>query len=63
MNAEPLQECSDCGGTVRRVISGGTGMIFKGSGFYLTDYGKSDKQELKKEKTPQESAHTERIKE
>ena len=38
---------------VRRIISGGSGMIFKGSGFYLTDYteyGKKDKK-MKKDKT------------
>jgi putative FmdB family regulatory protein len=36
---EPLQECPRCHGShVRRVISGGGGLIFKGSGFYITDY-------------------------
>ena len=33
--------CPQCEGKVRRIISGGSGMIFKGTGFYLTDYGKS----------------------
>jgi putative FmdB family regulatory protein len=35
---EPLKECPKCGGGVRRLISGGAGLIFKGSGFYTTDY-------------------------
>jgi putative FmdB family regulatory protein len=33
---EPLTECPDCGGAVRRVISP-VGIIFKGSGWYVTD--------------------------
>ena len=34
---------------VERIISGGTGLIFKGSGFYLTDY-KNKKSDSKKSK-------------
>jgi len=34
----PLTECPECGGIVKRLISGGAGLIFKGSGFYHTDY-------------------------
>jgi predicted nucleic acid-binding Zn ribbon protein len=41
MSDDPVQECPQCEGKVRRIISGGSGMIFKGTGFYLTDYGKS----------------------
>lgn len=33
----PLKECSVCGGELRRVISKSTGVIFRGSGFYVTD--------------------------
>jgi putative FmdB family regulatory protein len=36
--SEPLQICPKCKGKVQRKISGGTGLIFKGSGFYITDY-------------------------
>lgn len=38
--AEPLTECPQkgCKGRVRRLISGGGGLLFKGSGFYITDY-------------------------
>jgi putative FmdB family regulatory protein len=38
--ALPLEVCPRCGARVERVISGGTGLIFKGSGFYITDYAK-----------------------
>lgn len=34
---EPLRVCPECGGKVRRLIHGGMGIIFKGSGFYSTD--------------------------
>jgi len=38
MTSEPLQTCRDCGGKLRRLIGQGAGIIFKGSGFYCTDY-------------------------
>jgi len=34
----PRERCPDCRGKVTRVISGGGGIILKGSGFYQTDY-------------------------
>ena len=40
MTDEPLKECPECGGSVRRLIGAGAGIIFKGSGFYATDYGR-----------------------
>jgi putative FmdB family regulatory protein len=33
--------CPECGKTAARLVSGGAGLHFKGSGFYLTDYGKN----------------------
>lgn len=36
---EPIRECPECGGKVRRLISSGGGLVFKGPGFYATDYG------------------------
>ena len=36
---EPLKICPECGRELRRLINGGTGVIFKGSGFYITDKG------------------------
>ncbi len=38
---DPISECPKCKGKVHRVISGGAGLIFKGSGFYVTDYNRS----------------------
>ena len=32
--------CPECGAAAARRVSGGAGLLFKGSGFYLTDYGK-----------------------
>jgi len=40
MSDLPLDRCIDCKGSVKRVVSGGSGLIFKGSGFYITDYAK-----------------------
>ena len=37
MSDEPLKTCPECGKAVRRLINGGTGVIFKGGGFYTTD--------------------------
>ncbi|MDR2096192.1 MAG: zinc ribbon domain-containing protein [Treponema sp.] len=37
MSEEPVKACPECGQEVRRLIRGGTGLIFKGSGFYITD--------------------------
>ena len=39
IKAEPLTKCPKCGkNKLKRLISGGAGIVFKGSGFYLTDY-------------------------
>lgn len=39
---DPLEECPETGQPVERVISGGQRPIFKGSGFYETDYVKNN---------------------
>jgi putative FmdB family regulatory protein len=39
MSDAPLSTCPECGKSVRRLINGGSGIIFKGSGFYVTDNG------------------------
>ena len=43
MSDKPVSKCPVCGRKASRVISGGQGVIFKGSGFYITDYGKDGK--------------------
>ena len=55
MKDDPITKCILCEeeGKVKRLISKGSGIIFKGSGFYVNDYKKSDsttnKTEIKKE--------------
>lgn len=39
---EPLEVCPTTGQKVKRVIGGGAGLIFKGNGFYLTDYARKN---------------------
>lgn len=38
MSDPPEAECPECGEAAERQISGGAGFLFKGSGFYVTDY-------------------------
>ena len=42
MSDELIEECPACKGSVKRLISSGAGLIFKGSGFYITDYKKKE---------------------
>lgn len=50
ITAEPMSNCPRCRGHVRRLIGSGNGFIFKGSGFYTTDYrSKSYNQTKQKE--------------
>ena len=41
MNDEPVKICPECGKDVKRMIGTGIGVIFKGAGFYATDYKNS----------------------
>ncbi len=43
MSDKPRAKCPACGKIAVRKISGGAGLHFKGSGFYITDYGKDGK--------------------
>lgn len=51
MVAPPLETCPICGATAERKISGGSGLIFKGSGFYITDYAKKHSSDSTKAKS------------
>ena len=69
MSDEPLKTCPKCGGKVRRLIGGGTGVIFKGSGFYVTDNRKTNsassspkKESQKSEKNSDSKKKTEPVK-
>jgi len=56
-------KCPNCGTRGIRVISGGAGVVFKGSGFYETDYKRasasSRTSEDKKSDTPKTETKTE----
>lgn len=41
MKDEPLTKCPECKGELKRLIGAGAGAIFKGTGFYQTDYKNS----------------------
>ena len=43
INDKPRAKCPVCGKPGTRKISGGAGLVFRGSGFYITDYGKDGK--------------------
>ncbi len=41
MSAEPLKDCPSCeDGSVEKLLGSGAGIMFKGTGFYETDYKK-----------------------
>src|SRR3954471_23508744 len=48
--------CPQCGAEAERRISGGAGLLFKGSGFYITDYGKDGKKDQKPAAKPASGA-------
>ena len=59
----PLETCPQCGGRVRRLLGTGAGILFKGSGFYATDYRsesyrKAAKTEGEKASSPPAAAKT-----
>ena len=47
---KPLKHCPKCKGPIKRLISP-AGIIFKGSGFYMTDYKEKPKTEAKAQKS------------
>lgn len=42
MSDEPAATCPECGVAAQRLLSAGGGLLFKGEGFYITDYRSSD---------------------
>jgi putative FmdB family regulatory protein len=38
----PIETCSSCGGKVHKMVSSPAGLVFKGSGWYITDYAKKN---------------------
>ncbi len=64
MSDLPLTKCPECKGKVKKLISAGAGLLFKGSGFYITDYrsdsykagAKASKKSDKKDKSSTSSS-------
>lgn len=48
MSDPKLETCPKCGGKIERLIGPGAGIVFKGSGFYQTDYRSQDYQKKAK---------------
>jgi putative FmdB family regulatory protein len=66
INAKPRIKCEECGSGCKRLIGTGAGIIFKGSGFYETDYkqksgkpSESGKSESKSDKGESKSSKSE----
>lgn len=59
ISAEPHVKCEACGSTkMDRLIGTGSGIIFKGSGFYETDYKKDGGKGAKKSAKPETGRET-----
>ncbi len=56
MTEERIKRCPECRGKVRRLLGTGAGIIFKGSGFYATDYRSSGYQQAAKREETSASA-------
>jgi len=54
--SEPISTCPKCKQAVQRKISGGSGLIFKGSGFYITDYKNNSASGKDKLSTPKKDS-------
>jgi putative FmdB family regulatory protein len=57
ITAEPVKRCPECGkAKVKRLLGTGAGLIFKGSGFYITDYRDSSYKEKAKSESSSSSS-------
>ena len=63
ITAKPLVKCPACGGRLKRLLGSGSGFLFKGTGFYITDYrsksyrdAKTKDQDAKKKDQPATSS-------
>ncbi len=63
IKAAPLKKCPSCGRLkLNRLIGTGAGIIFKGSGFYATDYRSDSYKSSVKSENPKSTAETKEIK-
>lgn len=51
MTDKPVEQCPQCEGKVKRLFGSGGGIIFKGSGFYTTDYRSKEYKKKAQEET------------
>lgn len=58
MTARKLRKCPRCRGKLKRLLGTGAGIIFKGSGFYETDYRSRNYREGEKKAEKEEKAAT-----
>ena len=58
IHAKPLTKCPKCKGKIQRLIGGGGGILFKGSGFYQTDYRSKNYTEAAKKDKPSSSSES-----
>lgn len=58
MNDVTPQTCPECGAAAERVITGGAGLVFKGSGFYITDYKRAPSEKGAGDKDQKKSGDT-----
>ena len=57
INADALIDCPECDGTIKRIISGGAGFVFKGSGYYITENrSEKYKEAAKKDSAPKKES-------
>ncbi|MBI4343944.1 MAG: zinc ribbon domain-containing protein [Candidatus Omnitrophica bacterium] len=55
ITAKPLTLCPWCKGRLKRLLVSGSGFLFKGSGFYITDYRSKGYLDAKKHDQPKSS--------
>ena len=60
MKDSPRKRCSVCRGSLPRLISGGAGLLFKGSGFYTTDYRSEGYRKAAKKETDSAGSKSEK---
>ena len=56
ITAKPLTKCPKCGGRLKRLLGRGSGFLFKGTGFYITDYRSKSYRDAKKKDQPASSS-------